>query len=141
MNTLTQLIQSIVPSFIQSIVVPNKKEQTISKEQFIKFHSAYKELAKNKQITATDSILYNAIRGLPLDRGFTLITNKIKLDNGQHNNWSCYHTYVYLIIELERAPQTIITRFKDTLNTSDLSIILNYIKEQPKIRIAVFDEK
>jgi hypothetical protein len=57
-------------------------EHLFTKEQFITFRDAFKALARNKQITAAHIIAYNIVRGYPMDRGFTPITNQIKLNNG-----------------------------------------------------------
>jgi hypothetical protein len=57
-------------------------EHLFTKEQFITFRDAFKELARNKQITAAHIVAYNLVRGYPMDRGFTPITNQIKLANG-----------------------------------------------------------
>ncbi len=54
-----------------------------SKQEFEFFKQAFKEKARNKQITAEDILLYNIIRGKDIDRGFTPITNPIKLANGE----------------------------------------------------------
>lgn len=55
---------------------------SLSREQFIEFRDAYRVIANARRLTARDIMLYNMIRGLPLDRGFTNITNGNKLANG-----------------------------------------------------------
>jgi hypothetical protein len=54
-----------------------------SRQEFEFFKQAFKEKARNKQITAEDILLYNIIRGKDLDRGFTPVTNPTKLANGE----------------------------------------------------------
>ncbi|PPD55293.1 MAG: hypothetical protein CTY12_01420 [Methylotenera sp.] len=58
----------------------------LTKEQFIIFRDAFKARARAKSITAADLLIYNVIRGHEANRGFTPITNKIKLINGQAPN-------------------------------------------------------
>lgn len=54
----------------------------LNKEQFKQFRTAYKTLARERKLTPADIIVYNLIRGLPANRGFTAITNPTKLANG-----------------------------------------------------------
>lgn len=48
----------------------------------------HKIKAHNKSITTVDTILYNWARGLPLNRGFTPITNPKKLNAGQRCDYA-----------------------------------------------------
>lgn len=54
----------------------------LSREQFAQFHAAFKALAHNRALTPSDMLVYNIIRGLPSDRGFTAITNTRKIQAG-----------------------------------------------------------
>lgn len=74
--------QHTAPSYIESTVLAQNPEFVITREQFLTFRDAYKELAHRKQVTAKDIVLYNVVRGLPNDRGFTSITNPVKIANG-----------------------------------------------------------
>ena len=51
-------------------------------EQFIPFRAGFLTLAKGRRVCPSDIILYNLIRNLPIDRGFTPITNERKLTYG-----------------------------------------------------------
>lgn len=51
----------------------------INKEQYL---AAKAEWKSNKNRDAVDHIIYNAIRGFDIKRGFTGITNPTKLGNG-----------------------------------------------------------
>lgn len=55
-----------------------------SKQEFEFFKQAFKEKARNKQITSNDILLYNILRGKSMDRGFTPITNPAKLNGGEN---------------------------------------------------------
>lgn len=54
----------------------------LNKEQFAEFRTAFKARAKNRTLSPSDMIVYNLIRGLPANRGFTAISNPTKLANG-----------------------------------------------------------
>jgi hypothetical protein len=56
--------------------------QTVGDEQFTKTISQFKNKARHIGLTAQEHILYNIIRNLPTNRGFSLATNAIKLANG-----------------------------------------------------------
>lgn len=70
----------------QATAITERAERAIEKEDFLKIVNAFKSKANAKSITAEDVIFYNAARGLDLRRGFTPITNKRKLENGQLPN-------------------------------------------------------
>jgi hypothetical protein len=55
------------------------------KEQFKKIQACFKELSRSKQATAADHVFYNIVRGKPIDRGFTPITNENKLRSNYVN--------------------------------------------------------
>ena len=55
------------------------------KQQFKKIQARFKELSRSKQATAVDHVFYNIVRGKPLDRGFTPITNENKLRSSYNN--------------------------------------------------------
>lgn len=63
-----------------------QNEITITKEQRKAIKAAWKE---NKYHDATDHIIYNALRGLPLDRGFTPISseNWCKINSNGDDRW------------------------------------------------------
>jgi len=56
-----------------------EKNFIISKDQYLEVIKAWRE---TKHHTASEHIIYNILRGYPSSRGFTPITNKIKLANG-----------------------------------------------------------
>lgn len=45
-----------------------------------------RHLAEGLKPTATDHLIYNLLRQKPAENGFTPITNKVKLANGQTSN-------------------------------------------------------
>ena len=55
-----------------------------TKEQYLQFRKAFAKAAQAKTLRAEHFIFLNLVRGLPYHRGFTPITNKNKLANGNH---------------------------------------------------------
>lgn len=53
-----------------------------SKEQYLAFKAQWAKLATDKKLTSTMMLFYNLVRGKRFKRGFTSVTNKIKLANG-----------------------------------------------------------
>ena len=53
-------------------------------EVFNQVIAAFRAKAKTTGLSAVEHILYNMVRNLPLNRGFTPITNQVKLANGQY---------------------------------------------------------
>lgn len=54
----------------------------LTREQFLFIRTQIKNSAATKSLAPYEVVLNNLIRGLPLDRGFSPITNPIKLSNG-----------------------------------------------------------
>lgn len=63
-----------------------------TKEQYLAFRSAWAQSAndKNSHLRAEHFALYNLLRGKPIERGFTPITNRTKLQNGIRLNHGLY---------------------------------------------------
>jgi hypothetical protein len=69
---------------------------SITKEQFLTFRAAYKQLARDKKVTGSDIILYNMVRGFHTKRGFSTITNPVKLANGSDPHLG-FHQCAYIL--------------------------------------------
>jgi hypothetical protein len=54
----------------------------LDRAQFSQFRTAFKALAHKRALLPSDMLLYNFLRDLPRERGFSPITNRRKLDNG-----------------------------------------------------------
>lgn len=54
----------------------------LTREQFLFTRTQIKNSAATKSLAPYEVVLNNLIRGLPLDRGFSPITNHTKLTNG-----------------------------------------------------------
>lgn len=54
----------------------------LSRETFLAFRNRFHSLAKQRALTPSEVVLHNIIRQLPADRGFTAVTNPVKLANG-----------------------------------------------------------
>lgn len=73
-------------------------EHILSQEQFTEFKALIKTKAANKQLTATDIIVYNIIRGKDIKRGFTPITNpKTLLYQCNGNRWMRFNWIVHYL--------------------------------------------
>ena len=56
------------------------------KEQFLAMQAAWREeVNSGGKIRPEDHIMYNAIRGYPLDRGFTPVVKQARLDAGHRH--------------------------------------------------------
>lgn len=57
-----------------------------TKEQYLEFRATWKKIASDKelrlQLTSTHYAVYTLLRDKDLNKAFTPITNKVKLDNG-----------------------------------------------------------
>lgn len=84
MNTTQTQTQTHIISDTAILSSVSFEERLFSKEQYLTFRTAFKKLATAKQITSSDIVLYNILRQNPTNRGFTPITNRIKIVNGQH---------------------------------------------------------
>lgn len=66
----------------------------LSKEQFLQFQTAFRARANAKNISASDIVLYNVVRGKDKKHGFSPITNATKLANGTYP-WLAYTSAEY----------------------------------------------
>lgn len=123
MNIFQQIKQVLTPS-AQSVSADDTSNFVSSKEEFEQFRTIFKHKAQNKQIKAIDILLYNIMRGVDLERGFTPITNQRKLDNGEkayHGQRSLFesrHSLKWHVGRFERTQQdTYIESYKLTPKT------------------------
>ena len=63
--------------------------EILSPSQFATYRATFKQRASDKTLSPIDMLIYNMIRGLPLSRGFTAITNPNKLANGA-DPWAAF---------------------------------------------------
>lgn len=92
---------------------------SITKEQFLTFRTAFKQLARDKKITSADLIVYNLMRGLHAKRGFGPITNANKLANGRVPYDTFKQTSHHLLWQMKRKDEKLATwnpfRFRELL--------------------------
>lgn len=89
MNTITTFKNQFINQF--------------SLESFKEAIIAFRAKARKEGLTSSEHILYNALRDLPLNRGFTPIKNKVKLANGQHENYGFLSAKAYLKYDLKNS--------------------------------------
>lgn len=65
-----------------TITFTNPITESLGYDAFFEIIESFRAKARTKGLTAAEHILYNKVRNLPLDRGFTETTNPIKLANG-----------------------------------------------------------
>lgn len=87
----------------------------LSREQFASIRAAFRKLANTKQLTPTDIVFHNLIRGLPSNRGFTTITNKTKIENGAEPDAAFAEARINLHNILKHNKQSLNTRFGGTI--------------------------
>lgn len=110
------------------------KNRVLNKEQYLNFRTAFKALAADKHVTAIDIVLYNIIRGYSVDRGFTPITNHIKLIKGQHPRGALIHACNMLRSQFRWQFNSLNTRFNNFISTEEektaiLQILLNAVNQ------------
>jgi len=60
------------------------------KQKFHTYQEAYKQIARQKQLTAKDHILYNLLRAKDLKHGFSPFKNERKIDPYYKDAWQGY---------------------------------------------------
>lgn len=99
----------------------NPFTQFFSISQFLEVIAAFRAKAKTTGLSATEHIIYNKLRNLPLDRGFTKITNKVKLANGmaEFDGYNSAYYYASSMLRKENA------YLKDTFKlTAEMQVAL-----------------
>lgn len=103
-----------------------------TKEEYLAFRKAWAAAVNSTaQITATHHVLYNLLRGLPHDHGFTPITNANKLANGMLMNGELYYACSCLkrFQRDGKFPEYFTRPFGDVL-TNDMLILLDIPDEK-----------
>jgi len=128
MNLFTQPLSTLTNLFNPTQV--QEQSTLISKEQFIKFRDAFRVLANDKKIKAEDILLYNVVRGLPITRGFTPVTNPIKLINGQSLNHTICNTLGCLKFHIRQTPADLLANFDNFIDIDDIKIIMDVLVKE-----------
>jgi hypothetical protein len=107
-----------------------KKDYILNREEFVAYIAVWKEMTNSK---TRDSIgpelhmLHNILRNLPAERGFTPITNPVKLANGREADraFATAKTYLNWVISRKytgaQAYNDLKTLFKGTLTDDTLA--------------------
>jgi len=99
-------------------------EYIFSKQEFLSIKESFK---KAEIKSAHDYIIYNVIRGVASDKGFTPLTNPIKLANGAQSNYN-YPSIGNARWSLKHRPEYIRKIFGDLLTDEKCALILEAIK-------------
>lgn len=117
------MLQSISNIFKAKIIMPSvvvDGDFILSKDQFLTFQTAFKRLAQAKEVTASDMMLYNIVRGKPINNGFTPITNTTKLFNGMYPNMGCSQAKHELRDRLSVRGQALVSKFDNFVSYTTL---------------------
>lgn len=77
---MTQIIASAIADSNNS--APLSHASGLSREQFTQARALFKQAARDKKLTAASICAWSVLRGFDASRGFTPVTNPIKLANG-----------------------------------------------------------
>lgn len=80
-------------------------------ESFQKIIEAFRNKSKKTGLNAGEHILYNLVRNLPEDRGFTPIKNMVKIANGQHEYQGFKFAKMHINSQLKYYYNTLVIEF------------------------------
>jgi hypothetical protein len=93
-------------------------------EQFSQFRTAFKTLAHKRALLPSDLLLYNFLRDLPKERGFSPITNKRKLENGSLPMISLQQAFSHLKYLSKYRKEELRARFGGVISSELLDVLL-----------------
>lgn len=97
----------------------NPFTQSFGVTEFLEVIAAFRAKARTTGLSATEHIIYNKLRNLPLDRGFTKVTNTVKLANGVHEMAGYNLAYYYAINMLRKENEHLKQTFKLTASMQE----------------------
>jgi hypothetical protein len=85
MNTIN-VIETQKTTSQHAFNLANAFSQQFGEQSFYTIFNYLKAKASNKKLglSAAEHVLYNIVRGHPINRGFTPVSNQVKLSNGMH---------------------------------------------------------
>lgn len=92
---------------------------TFSIDVFQNIIQLFRDKANKTGLTASEHILYNKVRNLPASRGFTAITNKVKLTNGYDPQYGFKSAQSGLNYQLNYNFKTLVESFKLPIDSQD----------------------
>lgn len=108
-----------------------------TKEQYLIICADWKKFVNDRgTVNSTHMMLYNIIRSIPFDHGFTPITKQIKIDNGSHK-WECIREAAG---RLKRASiyrsglVELLKPFGETVNKEVIDRAWAAIKDDPRLK-------
>lgn len=101
-------------------------------DQFQNFRAIYRKFALLNQNKPQDILLYNIVRNLPMDRGFTNITNGTKIANGADPSFALKSAKTALSWGADYGPNgpyaRIKQRYPDVFSDLDIAHILKLVR-------------
>lgn len=104
-------------------------EYPFTKEQFVTIKKSW---ADKESHSAEDHIIYNAIRGLPLDRGFTPLTLPHKISSNNCDAWNGFNQARSNILYWLRQGSLAAGNFKITYGIEPTEEFLASLKAIPR---------
>jgi hypothetical protein len=99
----------------------------LTREQFQSFRTSFKEKSKLRILTPRDMLIYSMIRGLPVDRGFSPVTNETKLANGAAPWAALETTKASLKWSIKRHPDSFNASFENTLSPEQIAKLMEML--------------
>lgn len=97
----------------------------LDREQFSQFRTAFKALAHKRALLPSDLLLYNFLRDLPKERGFSPITNRRKLENGSEPLISLKQALSHLKHMSKYRKEEVRARFGGVISDELLAVLLS----------------
>jgi hypothetical protein len=111
---------------IATETINNNSVNELQMKKFNDIIISFKEKSNLTGLTSDEHILYNLVRGLPKDKGFTVITNKKELANGVRPDYGFYLADYIIRSKLRNKKDILIEMFKIPLDhLNDLLTLLN----------------
>jgi hypothetical protein len=106
-----------------------------NKENYLAFKKQWSKLAEQKALDSRMVMFYNVARGMDYWRGFTPITNKVKLENGQKPDRAitfALDSLDYIMMPKDKlsneARDKFIALFEGTVDDEFMTKVFNYMK-------------
>lgn len=94
---------------------------TLSRDQFQSFRTYFRTKANDRRLEPVDILIYNMIRGLPLDRGFSPVTSPIKIANGAQPWMSLDQAKASLRWKMKKYPAEFKKMFDDNITDEQMA--------------------
>ena len=100
-----------------------------SKEQLFLFKKQFKQLSRTGSITPSDVVMHNLVRGLDPKRGFTDITNQVKLTHGAvaDQGYAASVAQLKLSLRWTKSLESLAKRYDNALDQQTISTLISQL--------------